>query len=119
MPGTVTNAGLDAIRDFLQSEVTEMGVGTDDSNLSKTNSALESEVTRKSVAKADGGTGEAVFTIQLSTSDANYADTGSELKEVGVFDADGDLQARLTHSGIRKTDDFEVEYRLTEQVVNT
>ncbi|NEU57109.1 hypothetical protein [Halorussus sp. MSC15.2] len=119
MAGKITNAGRDAIRDFVQSEVAEMGVGTGTTDPTKTNSSLESEVTRKSVSKADGATGETVFKITLSTSDANYADVGAELTEVGTFDADGNLQARLTHSGIRKTSDFEVEYRLSETVVNT
>lgn len=115
MTGVITNAGRDAIRDFIQSEVAEMGVGTGTDEPTKTDSTLQSEVTRKAVSKADGGTGEEVFTIRLSTSDAN----GNDLTEVGTFDTDGDLQARLTHSEIRKTDDFEVEYRLSETVVNT
>lgn len=119
MTGKITNAGRDAIRDFIQSEVAEIGVGTGTTDPTKTNSSLENEVARKSVAEADAGTGETVFEFTLSTSDANYADVGAELSELGTFDADGDLQARLTHSGIRKTSDFEVEYRLTETVVNT
>ncbi|WP_135851306.1 hypothetical protein [Halorussus salinus] len=121
MTGKITNAGRDAIRDFIQSEVAEIGVGTGTTDPTKTNSSLENEVesARKSVAEADAGTGETVFEITLSTSDANYDDVGAELTEVGTFDADGDLQARITHSGIRKTSDFEVEYRLSETVVNT
>lgn len=114
MTGVITNAGRDAIRDFVRSEVAELGVGTGTDEPTKTNSSLQSEVARKSVEKADGATGEAVFTVRFLSDEAN----GNDLTEVGTFDADGDLQARLTHSEIRKTSDFEVEYQLTETVVN-
>lgn len=92
-----------------------MGVGTGSNDPTKTDSSLEQEVTRKSVSGADSGTGEVVYTIRLSTTEAN----GVDLTELGTFDGDGDLQARLTHSEIPKTSDFEVEYRLTKTVVNT
>lgn len=114
MAGTITNAGLDAIREFIQSEITELAVGTGTSDPTKTDTALESEVIRKSVTGVDDGTGQVVFTIRLNTSEAN----GNDLTEIGTFDGGGDLQSRLTHSEIPKTSDFEVEYRFTEKVVN-
>lgn len=92
-----------------------MGVGAGSNDPTKTDSSLEEEVIRKSVSGADSGTGEVVYTIRLSTTEAN----GNDLTELGTFDDDGDLQARLTHSEIPKTSDFEVEYRLTKTVVNT
>lgn len=114
MPGTITNAGLNAARDFLQSEVAELAVGTGTTDPTKTDTSLENEVTRKSVTGSDAGTGEVEFVARLSSSEAN----GEDLAELGAVDGDGDLQARLTYSSIAKTSDFEVEYRLTEKAVN-
>lgn len=91
-----------------------MAVGTGSNDPTKTDSSLENEVIRKSVSGADNGTGEVVYTIRLSSTEAN----GNDLTELGTFESDGDLHSRLTHSEIPKTSDFEVEYRLTEKVVN-
>ena len=114
MTGVIPNAGLDALRDFVQSEVAELAVGTGTTEPRKTDTDLEAEVFRQGVVDAAGDTGEVTFTIRLSTADAN----GEALAELGAFDGGGDLQARLTHSSITKTSDFEIEYRLTETAVN-
>jgi len=114
MPGTITNAGLNALRDFVQSDVAELAVGTGTTDATKTDTALENEVLRESVSGSDGDTGEVLFAARLSSSEAN----GAELAEIGTFDGDGALQARLTHSSVAKTSDFEIEYRLTETAVN-
>ncbi|MFC7140923.1 hypothetical protein ACFQMA_13950 [Halosimplex aquaticum] len=114
MPGTITNAGLNATRDFLQSEVTELAVGTGTTDPTKTDTALENEVIRKPVDGDDAGTGEVTFATRLTSSEAN----GADLAELGAVDGDGDLQARLTYSSIVKTSDFEIEFRLTERAMN-
>lgn len=114
MPGAVTNPGLNALRERIQADVAELAVGTGTSEPKKTDSALESEVIRKSVTGTDDGTGETTFVIRLTTSEAN----GNDLTEVGTFESDDTLQARITHAAIQKTSDFEVEYRLTEKAVN-
>ncbi len=115
MPGAVTNAGLDAIRERIQSDVAELAVGTGTSEPKKTDTTGDlSEVIRKSAATSDDGTGEAVFVVRLTTSEAN----GLDLTEVGAVESDDTLQARVTHAAIQKTSDFEVEYRLTERAVN-
>lgn len=113
MSGVITNAGLDALRDSVSSDVAELAVGTGTTEPTKTQTSLGSEVLRESISGADGGTGEVTFVVRLSTSEAN-----EDLAELGTFDGNGDLQARLTHSSIAKTSDFEIEYRLTEKAVN-
>jgi len=108
------NAGLNAIRDFIQSEVAEVAVGTGTTEPKATDESLENEVTRKSATASAGATGEVTHTIRLSTSEANDVD----LSEVGTIAGDGDLTARETHSALSKDSTIEVEYRFTHTVRN-
>lgn len=109
-----TNGGLDGIADLIASDITEMAVGTGTTPETKTDDSLESEQLAKSVSGERSGTGEATFVMTIGTAELN----GLGLSELGTKDPDGNLQDRITHSGIDKTSSIEVEYRLTETARN-
>lgn len=111
----LTNKGRNAIRDFLAAEVTELAVGTDGTDASKTETTLGNEVISKTVETAeDTGIGEERFTIRLSSAEAN----GYDLAELGAKNDGGTVLSRLVFAEIAKSSDFEVEFRLTKTVQN-
>jgi hypothetical protein len=120
----MTNDALTAVREHLQSRVSHVGVGTDDSELAATNTGLGGFVTSEPTTEEnDTALGTAEFRTTLpSASEAN----GADLTEVGLFDGDPDPDAgveetmftRITHSQLPKSSEFEVEYRVKVTVQN-
>lgn len=112
---TLTNDGRRAIRDFLQSELADMGVGTDGSGASTTDTALGNEVLRKAFkSEQDTGDGSAQYDMRVLSTEAN----NNDLRELGLFTGAGSLYARIVYAEIPKTSDFEVEYEVTATVKN-
>jgi hypothetical protein len=109
----LTNDGRNAIRDFLQGEVSEIGIGTDGTEASKTDTALGNQIIAKSSTNEDAGTGQSEFNARLLSSEAN----GEALRELGLKTPD--LWARLVFAEINKTSDFEVEFEVQAEVQNT
>lgn len=111
----LTNDGRSGIRDFLQSELDDMAVGTDDSEVSRTDTTLGNEVIRKAFAdESDSDIGTARFDMRLLTTDAN----GVDLQELGLFNGAGEMWARIVYADIRKTNDFEIEFEVSAEVQN-
>jgi hypothetical protein len=110
----ITNDGRNAIRDFLQGEVAEIGIGTDGTEASKTDMALGNEVIAKSSTNEDVDTGQSEFSTRLLSSEAN----GESLRELGLKTSAASLYARLVYAEINKTSDFEVKFEVTGTVQN-
>jgi len=111
---TVTNSGLNTVRDALASAGSDLVVGTDTTPPSVTDTTLGAQVVSKSTTTADVGTGKEEFSARLLTTDAN----GDDLAEVGLEDSSGDLLTRLVFAALSKTSDFELEIQITAEVSN-
>jgi hypothetical protein len=110
----ITTVGRNAIRDFLQSEVADIGIGTDGTDVSTTDTALGNEVLSKPSANQAVGDGREQFEIRLLASEAN----NNDLRELGLLTAADELYFRLVFAEIPKTSDFEVEFEVTANVRN-
>jgi hypothetical protein len=105
------------VRDFLTSEIAELAVGTGTTDPKSNDTSLESEVISKAASAQNGGDGEVTHSMRLATTEANG--TGSQdLTELGSKDGAGDLEDRITFAPVTKTNDYEIEFRLTQTVVN-
>lgn len=110
-----TNLGRNAIRDFLAGEISHLAVGTGTTDPKTTDTSLEAEVIEKSATAEDGGNGEVTHKIRLLTTEAN----GNDLTELGAKDAaGGNLEDRVVFAKVTKTNDYEVEFRLKQRVIN-
>lgn len=87
---TITNGGLNAVRDALAGLITYVAVGTGTAAPAATDTQLGNETFRKAVTSTGNGTnpGEGLFTMSLSPQDA----VGVAITEVGWF-AGGSLTA--------------------------
>jgi hypothetical protein len=111
----LTNDGRNAIRDFLQSDLDDMAVGTDGTDPSATDTALGNEVLRKAFkSEKDTGDGSGQYDMRVLSTEAN----GSALRELGLYTGGGALYARIAFAEINKTSDFEVEFEVTATVQN-
>jgi len=109
-----TNGARNALRDKAQSDIDEAAVGTDGSSESVTDTSIGTEVLSKSesgggLTESDDGDGGSLWSFTLTLSEAN----GNELKEV-VLRSSGTatLWVRITHAGVLKENDFELEYEI-------
>lgn len=109
-----TNNGLDAIRDFLSGDISNILIGTDATAPSKTDTALGNQVASKAATPDDGGVGEVTHEATLTTSENN----GDTLREAGGENDAGELESHLVHSDLDKTSSIEVVYRLKHTVRN-
>jgi len=107
---TNTQTFLDAVRedvkDYVLAEGTHLAVGTGTTAATAADSALETEDTRKAREEYQEFTNSVVLSLFLGTADAN----GSDLTEVGVFDAAaaGNMMMRKTFPAISKTASVDV-----------
>lgn len=111
---TKTNIGRNAIRDFLESDITQLAIGTGTSDPKTTDTALDSEVSSKSATGSTGADGEVSHEATWGTSEAN----GNDISELGTKDADDELQDRLTFNSVSKDNTFELKFRLTQTIEN-
>jgi len=114
------NGARNALRDKAQSDIDEAAVGTDGTSESVSDTSIGTEVLQKTesgggLSETDNGDGGSKWTFTVSLSEAN----GNDLKEV-VLRASGTatLWVRITHSGILKENDFELDYELTSSYDN-
>jgi len=109
------NAGRNAIRDFLSGEVAALALGTGTTDPKVTDTSLEAEVIEKAATAEDGGKGEVTHTIRVLASEAN----GETLAELATKASDGTMEDRLVFAGTEKTNNFELEFRLTQTTKNS
>ena len=120
---TVTNGGLNVMRDLLLGSVGQypraIAGGTDDGTalpLAATNTALGAEVFRKIILRRDSSDKTAKFQTILLTTEGN----GSTYEEVGLFTSTADdaaiLVARAQHTGIAKTSSNQITYTWELQI---
>jgi hypothetical protein len=113
------NGARNALRDKAQSDIDEAAVGTDGSSESVTDTSIGNEILSKSegngLTESDDGDGGSLWEFTVSLSEAN----GNELKEV-VLRASGTatLWVRITHSGVLKENDFELDYEISTSYDN-
>lgn len=109
-----TNNGLDAIRDFLSGDIANILIGTDNTEPTKSDTALGNQAASKAATPKDGGTGEVTHEGTLGTSENN----GDTLREAGGENDASELESRLVHSDLDKTSSIEVTYRLKHTIKN-
>lgn len=115
MPTVATDDLLNALRDEVKAQAANGLVGTDDAAPTESDASLSSQVHSEALdEERDGATGEVTLNWRLDTSEGN----GNTLNEAGVEDSSGNLLARLTHAGIDKTSDFELDINLQVTVQN-
>ena len=113
------NGARNALRDKAQNDIDEAAVGTDGSSESVNDTSIGSEVISYSesggLSESDDGDGGSLWEFTVSLSEAN----GNELKEV-VLRASGTatLWVRITHAGVLKENDFELDYEITTSYDN-
>jgi len=99
-----TNTGRTKIRDAWAGgatlDITEIAVGSDSTNLNRTNTALESETERVSASQS-------LPTAQSVTYDGTLSQNRN-VSEIGLFDAAGDLVVRATFDPFVQTDTVSV-----------
>lgn len=115
-----TNGARNALRDKAQSDIDEAAVGTDGTSESVNDTSIGTEVLSKTesgggLSESNDGDGGSLWEFTVSLSEAN----GNELKEV-VLRASGTatLWVRITHSGILKENDFELDYEISSSYDN-
>lgn len=108
----LTNEGKNQLRQFLIDNVSEVAVGTGDSEPRSTDTDLDNEVYRADASNEATDTGVAESTVKLGLSDAN----GSELSELMLFVGDDGL-ARVVFGNTEKTDSIELAFE-TKITVN-
>jgi len=115
MVSTATTTELqNKLRDDIDSEVTQVAVGTGMTDPTKNDTSLEIQVAKKAVGSSVTGAGEVTHITTLLASEAN----GNDLTEAGDLDVSDNLEARYVHAAISKTSDITVEYRLKKTVQN-
>jgi hypothetical protein len=87
LTNTARNLIRDGWRDTGTISVAEIAVGTDNSNLSRTNTSLENETNRASVSESLEGDVGVTYTASVGDNDT---------REVGLFDSAGNLLVRAT-----------------------
>lgn len=115
-----TNGARNALRDKAQSDIDEAAVGTDGTSESVNDTSIGNEVLSKTesgggLSESNDGDGGSLWEFTVSLSEAN----GNELKEV-VLRASGTatLWVRITHQGILKENDFELDYEISSSYDN-
>ena len=109
-----SNDARNALRDKAQSDINEAAVGTDGTSATKTDSSIGTEVLSKSesgggLSENDNGDGGSVWEFTVSLSEAN----GNTLREVVLRDAANSVMyLRITHGGVPKENDFELDYQI-------
>jgi len=112
---SIVNKGKEAVRDFLIDEIIEGAVGDDDTATTITMNALGNELLRKASTNLKGSfPGISKHRIRILTGELN----GETLREVGLFNDDGDMIVRRTHANIEKNPTFEILYDVTIEVRN-
>jgi len=105
---------LNKLRDTIDSEVTQIAVGTGTTDPTKNDTSLQTLVLKKAVSGSTTTSQEVEHEMRLGTSEAN----GNDLAEAGDLDAADNLEARWTHSPISKTNSIEVIYRTKKTTQN-
>lgn len=110
-----TTIGRNAIRDFLQGDITHIAVGTGTGDPAESDTSLETEVHEEAASATVLGDGRVEHVILLDLTEAN----NETLTEVGTKDgAAGNLQDRLTHDAIEKDGTFQLEYHVIQEPRN-
>lgn len=115
-----TNGARNALREKAQTDIDEAAVGTDGTSESVSDTSIGTEVLAKTesgggLSESDNGNGGSKWTFTISLSESN----GNELKEVVLrSSSNATLWVRITHSGILKENDFELDYEITTQYDN-
>ena len=111
----LVNKGKEALRDALQTIITQGGCGRDGSPTTITMTELVDEVLKNPSTPHNGDTvGQAQFRFRLTTAEGN----GNTLREAGLFDASDNLIVRKPHSPIEKNATFEMLYIVNVEVKN-
>lgn len=114
------NGARNALRDKAQSDINEAAVGTDGTSESVNDTSIGNEVLSKNesgggLSESNDGDGGAIWEFTVTLSEAN----GNELKEVVLRDTGtATLWVRITHSGISKQNDFELDYQISSSYDN-
>lgn len=113
----VNNARND-LRDRMESEVNEAAVGTDGTSASETDTSIGNEVVSKSEGDdeldiSNDGDGGSLYEFTVTLSEAN----GETLREVVLRSGTG-LWVRMTHAGVEKENDFELDYEISTSFDN-
>ncbi len=108
---TIIRQFLDDIRDdtknYIESDVTSIGVGDDDTTPTPTDTILGNETFRDTVDEYDtSGTGVIIASLRIATTENN----GEDIDEVGTFDdpSSGNMKSRNIITTISKTSDIQV-----------
>lgn len=111
----LVNKGKEAVRDFLITHLIEGATGTDGTATTVTMNELGNEIVRKSSDNLKGSfAGISRHRVRILTTEAN----GETLREVGLFNDDGDMVIRTTHTPVTKNDTFEILYDIKIEVKN-
>lgn len=109
-----TTEMLNALRDEIDNQVSEIAVGTDGSDPTTNDTSLGTEVLSKAVSKTEKRDGEITHIVRILASEAN----GNDLAEAGDKDGSGNLEDRFAYAPLSKTNDIEVEIRTIKTVRN-
>lgn len=112
------NDARNDLRDRMESEVSEAAVGTDGESASESDTSIGDEI--ESYAEDDDdleisndGDGGSLYEFTVSLSEAN----DETLREV-VLRSSTDLWVRITHAGVEKENDFELDYEISTSFDN-
>lgn len=114
------NAARNALRDKMQADVNEAAVGTDGTTASETDTAIGMEVYSDNeaggVVQSNDGNGGSKWEFTIGLSNANT----NTLREVVLRDSGTTtLWVRITHAGILKENNFELDYTISTSFDNT
>lgn len=110
-----TTLGRNALRDFLETDITHLAVGDGTTDPTEGDTSLENELEEKAATATVLSDGRVQHEITLGLTEGN----GETLSEVGTKDgAGGDLQDRLVFSGIEKEGDFELRFVVINEPKN-
>jgi len=102
----------------MESEVSEAAVGTDGTAASETDTSIGTEVASYTdgagtLSTSNDGDGGSLYEFTVTLSEAN----GSTLREVVLRSGTG-LWVRITHAGVDKENNFELDYEISTSFDN-
>ena len=109
----VNKTGRNMVRDLVAAQVSYEAVGTDDTAFSDTDTALGSEVLRKTFETSTGSDNQTIYEMWISATEAN----GYTLEEVAILNAsvDGSMLCRsvfTTSVDKDNTKELLIEYKI-------